>query len=87
MTTNNIKRVREQIGLSQAKFAAAIGVSQSNISHYERQHQDVSPGVARRVITVAQAHGLHITFNDIYAVGVTAAADQHVAQSMATSLP
>ncbi len=68
MDTNNIKRVREQLGLSQAAFAAAIGVSQGNVSHYERQRQDVPPEVARRVIAAAYERGVHITFDDIYAV-------------------
>lgn len=70
METNNIKRVRERLGLSQAAFASAIGVSQGNVSHYERQRQDVSPDVARRVIAVAHERGVHITFDDIYAVEV-----------------
>jgi len=88
MDTNNVKIVRELLGLSQAKFATAIGVSQGNVNHYEHHRQDVPPRVARRVIAVAQTHGLHVTFDDIYAVGsVAAAADQHAAQSMAASLP
>jgi len=67
MSTNNIRQVRERIGLSQTALAAAIGISQGNISHYERQRQDVSPEVARRIIAVVREHGLHITFDDIYA--------------------
>lgn len=66
MDTNNIKRVREQLGLSQAAFAAAIGVSQGNVSHYERQRQAVPPKVARLVIAAAQERGVHISFDDIY---------------------
>lgn len=78
MSTNNIKRVREQIGLSQAAFAAAIGVSQGNVSHYERQRQDVPPEVARRVIAAAHERGVHVTFDDIYAVNAQQRATETV---------
>lgn len=67
MRTNNIKQVRERLGLSQASFAEAIGVSQGNISHYECQRQNVSPDVARRVIAAAHKLGVVITFDDVYA--------------------
>lgn len=52
--------------MSQASFAEAIGVSQGNISHYECQHQDVSPDVARRTIAAARKHGVSVSFDDIY---------------------
>jgi len=66
MKTNNLKLIREQLGLSQAEFAAAIGVSQGNISHYDCQRQEVPPDVARRVICVAQERGIEVSFDDIY---------------------
>ncbi|WP_440863686.1 helix-turn-helix domain-containing protein [Symbiopectobacterium purcellii] len=63
---NNINAVRRILGLSQADFAAAIEVSQGNVSHYEGQRQSVPPDVANRVIAAAAARGVTITFNDIY---------------------
>ena len=63
---NNIKLIRERLGLSQAAFAAAINVSQGNISHYERQQQAVPPDVAGRVIAAAHNMGIEVGFNDIY---------------------
>ena len=66
MKTNNIKEVRERLGMSQASFAEAIGVSQGNISHYECQRQDVSPDVARRIIAAARKHGVSVSFDNIY---------------------
>lgn len=63
---NNISAIRKQLGMSQADFGAAIGVTAGNVSHYERQAQDVPPSVARRVIAVAADHGLHLTYNDVY---------------------
>jgi len=69
MKANNIKQIRERLGLSQASLAAAIGVRQSSVSNYERGTQQVSPDVARRVITVAREHGISLTFDDVYAAG------------------
>ena len=67
MRANNIKQIRELLGLSQIAFADAVGVSQASVSNYERGTQQVSPDVARRVISVAQERGLPLTFDDVYA--------------------
>lgn len=67
MFKNHIDLLRKHLGLSQAEFAKAIGVSQGNISHYENQRQEVSPAVARRIIRFAKKKGVWITFDDIYA--------------------
>jgi transcriptional regulator with XRE-family HTH domain len=87
MRTNNIKQVRERLGLSQAAFAEAIGVSQGNISHYECQRQDVSPDVARRVIAAAQERGVQVSFDDIYVAegGSGAAANNETTGSEAAA--
>jgi DNA-binding transcriptional regulator YiaG len=72
---NNISAIRKQLGMSQADFGAAIGVTAGNVSHYERQAQEVPPGVARRVIAVAAERGVIVCFDDIYgAPGVDEAA-------------
>lgn len=63
---NNIHLIRQRLGLSQADFGAAIGVTQGNVSHYERQAQEVPPDVARKVIAAAAIRGLKVTFDDIY---------------------
>lgn len=62
---NNILTIRERLKLSQAAFGKAIGVTQGNVSHYERG-QEVPPDVARRVIAAAAQHGLRISFDHIY---------------------
>ncbi|MBN3145336.1 MULTISPECIES: helix-turn-helix transcriptional regulator [Pectobacterium] len=64
--SNNIKSVRERLGLSQSALAAEIGVSQGNISHYECQRQSVPQDVSNRIIDVAKKRGIEISFNDIY---------------------
>lgn len=63
---NRILQIRKRLGMSQAVFGEAIGVSQGNVSHYENGRQEVPPDVARRVISAAEDHGVALTFDDIY---------------------
>ena len=65
---NNLKSIREQLGLSQAEFGELLGVSQGNVSHCEQQKQEVSPDMARRVIAAAKEKGVEVTFDDIYRI-------------------
>jgi putative transcriptional regulator len=68
---NNLKSIRELLGLSQAALAAEIGVSQGNISHCEKQAQEVSPEMARKVVALARDRGIDVSFDDIYDVSET----------------
>lgn len=56
------------MGVSQAKLAALIGVSQGNISHCEQQAQEVSPDMARKIVAAARDLGVDVSFDDIYQV-------------------
>ena len=60
-----ISRIRSRLNLSQAALASGIGVTQGNISHYERG-QTIPPDVARRLIEFAKTLGVFLTFDDIY---------------------
>lgn len=62
---NAFKSIREKLGMTQGAMAEMLGVTQGNISHYERG-QTVPPDVARKLITKARVLGHHITFNDVY---------------------
>ncbi len=66
---NNIRHIRQLLGLSQAAFGDAIGVTQGNVSLYELG-QDVPSRVARRLIEAAKARGHVLTFDDIYGAEV-----------------
>lgn len=60
-----IQIIRSRLGLTQAELGDAIGVSQMNVSYYERG-QDIPPRVARRLIEVAAQRGLLISFDHVY---------------------
>jgi putative transcriptional regulator len=62
---NQIKILRARLGVTQDAMAAGLGVSQANVSLYEKGQQ-VPPDVARRLITYAHELGHAITFNDVY---------------------
>ncbi len=68
MNANAVKTIRTRIGVTQAALAEAIGVTQGNVSFYEKG-QTIPPLVARKLIEFARAQGHDITFNDIYGVG------------------
>lgn len=71
---NNLKSIRERLGVSQAKMAALLGMSQGNISHCEKQIQEVSPDMARKIVSVSRDLGVEVSFDDIYDVSEQAKA-------------
>ena len=62
---STILTIRRRLGVTQATLADGIGVTQGNVSNYERG-QRVSPVVAERLIAYARSLGHQITFDDIY---------------------
>lgn len=65
MVMNQIKLLRERLGVTQEAMAAAIGVSQANVSLYEKGQQ-MPPSVARLLIDYARSLGHFISFDDVY---------------------
>lgn len=62
---NSIKSIRARLGVTQQALAKGLGVTQGNVSFYERG-QTVPPPVAERLIEYAKGRGVLITFNDVY---------------------
>lgn len=62
---NNIKAIRDRLGLTQAALAEGMGCTQGNVGHYEKG-QTVPPDAARRLIAFAKTKELDLTFDDIY---------------------
>lgn len=62
---NPIQTIRARLGVTQAAMAEALGVSQGNISHYERG-QEMPPPVAKLLIEFGASLGHVVTYNDIY---------------------
>jgi putative transcriptional regulator len=62
---NAIQAIRKQLGVTQAELARGIGVTQSNVSFYEKG-QTMPPVVAGRLIDYAKGLGTELTFDQIY---------------------
>lgn len=56
----NIRKLREKIGLTQTEFAAAIGVAQITLSQYERNARHPSVKKAKDIIKFAQKNGIKV---------------------------
>ena len=54
----NVRTVRRRLGMSQEKFAAAIGVSFSTVSRWENAHRKPSPLSWRAVQELVRRRGL-----------------------------
>jgi putative transcriptional regulator len=54
----NVRVLRRRLGMSQEKFAAAIGVSFSTVSRWENAHNVPSQLSWRAVQELARQHGL-----------------------------
>lgn len=62
---NAIHAIRKKLGVTQAALASGIGVTQGNVSFYEKG-QTVPPLVAGRLIEYAATLGVSLTFDQIY---------------------
>lgn len=62
---NQVARIRKQLEVTQSVLADGLGVTQGNVSQYERG-QTVPPHVARRLIDFASKQGVAISYDDIY---------------------
>ncbi|MDR1276398.1 MAG: helix-turn-helix transcriptional regulator [Candidatus Accumulibacter sp.] len=68
MDANPIKKIRKQLGLTQALFAEELNCSQGNISHYEAERRLVPPSMAKKIIDFAKHRGFDLGFDDIYLI-------------------
>ncbi len=62
---NNVRVIRERLGITQQVLAEGLGCTQGNVGHYERG-QTLPPDMAAKLISVASSLGLRIGFDHIY---------------------
>lgn len=61
----NLRIIRQRLGITQRVVADGIGCTQGNVGHYENG-QTVPPAMARKLIAFCASRGLPITFEHIY---------------------
>lgn len=76
---NKILTIRKKLNVTQAELADALGVSQGNVSHYERG-QTVPPDIASRLICFAKDRQLFLSFDDIYGALVENNSKEEISQ-------
>ena len=52
---SNLKKIREERGLSQAQLAQAVGIPKTRIQHYEQGFRSINGAGALIVVKIAQA--------------------------------
>lgn len=62
---NSISHIRARLGVTQSEMARGIGVTQGNVSNYERG-QTIPPDKVDKLISYALSLGHKITHNDVY---------------------
>lgn len=65
MSAEAFKTIRARLAVTQAAMAEAIGVTQANVSFYEKG-QTIPPKVAGKLIEFAKSKGHVITYDDVY---------------------
>ena len=66
MIGENIRKIREKLGMTQVDFAQSILVKQAAISKYELNITKPSWEVAKRIVELAKSKKIKITLNDIF---------------------
>lgn len=61
-----VKKLRIQIGMTQAQFADALGVSQSTVTHIETGRRLPSPALALQIVQLARKHRQAMTMEALY---------------------
>ncbi len=61
-----LKKYREQAGLTQAELAASIGVTQQAIANYENQHRAPSVRMCMAIIKALKKSGVDVTIEDLF---------------------
>lgn len=62
---NVVRTIRSRLGVTQAELAEALGVTQSNVSFYERG-QAVPPPTAGKLIEFSRSRGLELSYDHVY---------------------
>lgn len=63
---NRIKKIRDQLGITQALLAKIIGVSASQVSQYESGIKQPSPKTAMKFAYYCKGHGINVGMDHFY---------------------
>ncbi|KMV67168.1 XRE family transcriptional regulator [Tatumella sp. TA1] len=63
---NNLRNIRERLGMTQSELASAIGLKTAGaICHYENGRRDLSVAKCRKIIEALKEKGISVSFDDL----------------------
>lgn len=62
---SNLKKIRTRLGCSQVELAKKLKVNQVTVSSWETEVRHPSPRYVAKLISLAKAKGLEITYEDL----------------------
>lgn len=62
---NQVKAIRELLGVTQAALGDGIGCTQANVGHYEKG-QTMPPDAAKKLIDFAAGKGVRLSLDHVY---------------------
>lgn len=62
----NLRQIREAAGITQAELAAAIGMTQGAIGHYESGRRTPGLSECRSILAVLQKRNVHCTLDQVF---------------------
>lgn len=63
---SNIKKIREQVKLTQTDLALAVGRTQGAIAHYENDRRTPDLDLCRKITAALNARGASVTLDDVF---------------------
>lgn len=61
MRIDEVKRIRQTMGMTQTEFGNAIGVSRTTVTDWENNKADISPAKRKKIIEFCKENKIRIT--------------------------
>jgi putative transcriptional regulator len=65
---NNLKTIRERVGLTQSALADTVGLTQGAIAHYENDRRQPGLLECRKILAALNARGAKVTLDEVFPV-------------------